>query len=178
MLRRQRHRSRKGPFHRLLRILFNDDGSSSKLEIQGGRGAPIPESIATPDVLNELVKVGIEPDSPEAKRQSLLKARYIDKQVYRIGRWDKNADHGSGPQMDFLIRQPEPYSISRSQCAIELTKDHIMFHDLGGRYGTVVDGARVGGRPNTPTSVRLEKGEHTLVFGPRNSILRFKLIVQ
>lgn len=158
MLRRQRHKYRGGSFRRFLRIIFNNGASPSKSVGKGERKAPIPEPIATPDVLDELVEARIEPDSPEAKRQSLLKARYIDKQVYRIGRWDQNADHGSDAQMDWSIRQVEPYSISRYQCAIELTKDHIMFHDLGGRYGTVVDGTRIGGRPNTPISVRLEGG--------------------
>lgn len=145
---------------------------------EGGREAPLAESIVSPEVLTGLVEARIEPDSPETKKQSLLKARNIDKQVFRIGRWDQNAGFASSPQADFLIRQVEPFTLSRFQCAIELAKDHIIFHDLGGRHGTVVDGTRIGGRPNTPTSVRLDKGEHTLVFGPRSSILRFKLIVQ
>lgn len=176
MLRRQRHRG--GSFRRFFRIIFNGDGAPSKFSSSGGRGTPADEpNIATEDLAG-LVEVRIEPDSPETKKQSLLKPRHIDKRVYHIGRWDQNAELSSGFQVDFLIRQPEPFTISRCQCAIELEQDHVMFHDMGGRYGTVVDGVRIGGRPDTPKSVRLEKGEHTLIFGPRNSVLRFKLIVQ
>jgi pSer/pThr/pTyr-binding forkhead associated (FHA) protein len=178
MLKRQRHRSGGGSFQRIFRDLFNGGGSRSNSSVRRDRDAPVPEFIVPAEELINCVEVRIEPDSPEAKKQSLLKSRSIDKRVYRIGRWDKNADRSSGPHMDFTIRQSEPYTISRHQCAIELAQDHIIFHDLGGRYGTVIDGARIGGRPNTPTSVRLEKGEHSLIFGPRCSTLRFKLIVQ
>ena len=59
-----------------------------------------------------LVQVRIEPDSAETKAQSMLKARTIESSVFTIGR-RRGLVSNSPDDIDFSIRQVEPYTISR-----------------------------------------------------------------
>jgi len=123
-----------------------------------------------------LVQVRIEPDSAETKAQSMLKARTIESSVFTIGR-RRGLVSDSPEDIDFSIRQVEPYTVSRRHCSIERLEDCIILHDLGGKYGSLVNGQRIGGRATAPKSIRLARGQYDLVLGPRDSTFRFKLII-
>ncbi len=169
-------KQRRGIFGRMLASLYVDTGG----DVVADSGDSVAEQMeSAPEVgVDTLVKVQIQPDSPETKAQSLLQARSISKRFYTIGRTSGgDADYVANP-VDFGIRQAKPFTISRQHCAIELGENSIKIKDLGGRYGTVVDGVRVGGRSDAATEVELARGEHHLIFGPRDSCFRFKLIVE
>ncbi|MGJ8638020.1 MAG: FHA domain-containing protein [Opitutaceae bacterium] len=134
-----------------------------------------PDSSGATDSDN-LIHVRIEPSSEETKAQSLLRARDIEKPVFVIGRRRGLVSH-SPDDVDFSIRQVEPYTVSRRHCSIERFEDSVVISDLGGKYGFGVDGKRVGGRSNEVTSMTLKKGEYQLILGPRDSSVCFKLII-
>lgn len=123
-----------------------------------------------------LIKLRIEPDSIETKAQSLLKARSIVDPVFIIGR-RRGLVSKTPEDVDFSIRQVEPYTISKRHCLIERLVNSVIMRDLGGKYGFLVDGQRIGGRTNAPKSIELTKGSYNLVLGPRESTICFKLIV-
>lgn len=124
-----------------------------------------------------LVCVRIEPASEETRSQSLLAARAIKQPIFTIGR-RSGLVGARAAEVDFSIRQVEPYTVSRQHCAVELSKSTVVVRDLGGKFGVLVNGQRIGGRSNAPTSIQLDKGVHLLVLGPRDSIIRFNLIVE
>ncbi|MGJ8653258.1 MAG: FHA domain-containing protein [Opitutaceae bacterium] len=127
--------------------------------------------------VEELIKVRIEPDSKEIQSQSLLSARDITTNIFTIGRRDGKV--GQAPSNStFSIRQIEPYTVSRQHCALELHPEFVLVSDLGSQYGTLVNGTRIGGRNKEQSTIKIERGTHALLLGPRNSTIRFKLIVQ
>ncbi|MFW2479407.1 MAG: FHA domain-containing protein [Lentimonas sp.] len=78
---------------------------------------------------------------------------------------------------NFSIRQVEPYTVSKRHCTIERLADSVIVHDLGGKYGLLVNDQRIGGRAINAKSIELAKGQHDLVLGPREGTIRFKLII-
>ena len=146
-----------------------DEDSSLSADLAANQDAVDPSD--TP-----LMNVLIEPDSSETKAQSLLKARSIEGPVFVIGR--RCGFVSQAPEdVDFTIRQVEPYTVSKRHCSIERFADHVIVRDLGGKYGFLVNGQRIGGRADTPKSIKLIKGGYDLVLGPRVSTIRFKLII-
>ena len=123
--------------------------------------------------------VWIEPVSERARAQTLLKRRKIEQAVFTIGRRGALAVGKLGRQseIDYLVSEHEPYLVSKRQCAIERVGEGIWIRDLGSRLGTLVNGVRLGGR-RKQKEIQLPVGEHDLVLGPRDSPLRFKVIVQ
>ncbi len=139
------------------------------------RGVRSPESDAT-ELNQSLISVRIEPASDQTRAQSLLRACAIETEVFTIGR--KVGFVAQAPvEVDFCIRQVEPYTLSRRHCVIERAEDHITISDLGGKYGFLIDDQRVGGRPTAPKSIELKSGTYHLVLGPRGSSVCFDLIV-
>lgn len=165
----KRNKGKSGVGH-LLKSVFkraNTTDSRSEVTIE----EPAPMDVGT------LVNVRIEPDSEETKSQSLLGARDIKVPVFTIGR--RSGSVGQKPsESSFSIRQVEPYTMSRQHCELELHDGFVIIRDLGGMYGTLVNDIRIGGRSDNERSMKIESGTHTLVLGPRNSTMRFKLIVQ
>lgn len=129
------------------------------------------------DSADSIVQVRLEPNSEESKTQSLLKARDITTPVFTIGR--RSGELGHAPcESELSIRQVEPYTLSRKHCAMELNADFVLVRDLGSQYGTLVNGTRIGGRNTEESTMKLERGTHALILGPRNSTVRFKLVIQ
>ena len=123
-----------------------------------------------------LMYIRIEPASPETQSQSLLKARDIAAQTFIIGRRRGLVAH-SADDVDFSIRQVEPYTVSRRHCLIERFADSVTITDLSGKTGLLINGQRIGGRSENLKSIKLCRGTYNLILGPRDSTVRFRLIV-
>lgn len=121
----------------------------------------------------------IEPDSELTHGQSLLARRKIESGVFLIGRRGSGYLSDTSPLPDFALPENEPFTVSKRHCELCVNEQGVVIRDLGSRFGTVVDGIRLGGsrRPKC-TELLLEAGEHTLVIGPRDSDHRFRLIVE
>ena len=168
-------KGKKSFFQRLCRPFLSDNSSASLVDRQDDSNAADQDPAV--HLNGSLIRVRIEPASAATKSQSLLCARIIEESVFIIGRKSGNAGHNSG-DVDFSIRQVEPYTVSRRHCAIERFSDHVMVRDLGGKLGLLVDNERLGGQSDAVASVKLTKGVHGLILGPRESVMRFNLIVE
>ncbi|MFP4069345.1 MAG: FHA domain-containing protein [Opitutales bacterium] len=119
------------------------------------------------------------PKSSAAKQQTLLKKRRLSQSKLLIGRRGSIAELTASAMEDYLISQHEPYTVSKRQCLIEIRDGEVWLRDLKSRYGTVVNGRKIGGRNGTEKmEVRLRRGEHSLIPGPSASSFEFKIVVK
>ena len=126
-----------------------------------------------------LFKVCIEPASARTKSQSMLTRSEIDaEELFVIGRRCSGGGRYDYTNSGFQIRDHEPFTVSKRHCAISITENGVLVEDLKSRFGTIVNGKRLGGSENNPRCMVLGRGEHDLVIGRRNSENRFRLIVE
>jgi hypothetical protein len=124
-------------------------------------------------------EVWLYPDSEELHKQTLLKARKIEQPVFQIGRRISDAVHyPHDDPPDLLIVENPPFTLSRLQCEIEITKDKVILRDLGSRAGTILGNKRLRKNSRKPTSVVVPKGAHSLILGLHDGPFRFRLEVR
>ena len=136
---------------------------------------------ALADAVEEVgpVQVWIEPASERTMSQSLLTRREIEaEELFVIGRRGFGQGRYDYSNPGFQIRDHEPFTVSKRHCAISITDGGVLVEDLKSRFGTIVNGQRLGGAEGHPLTVVLGRGEHNLVIGRRKSENRFRLIVQ
>ncbi|PXA05011.1 hypothetical protein DDZ13_03335 [Coraliomargarita sinensis] len=124
-------------------------------------------------------EVWLHPDSEELKKQTLLQARKIEQPVFSIGRRVSDSVHyPHDDPPDLLLVENPPYTLSRSQCAIEVSQDKVILRDLGSRAGTMLGKKRLRKSGRKPSSVVVPKGSHSLILGLRDGPFRFRLEVR
>lgn len=137
----------------------------------------MPETISAESV-SQLAHVIIEPDSPEMRAQSLLRAREITKRYFTIGRRSSGSiARARNTLPDHLVAEKYPYTVSREHCEIERFPSGIYVRDLNSRMGTVVNGTRISSRQGHESEIVLGLGEHSVVLGRRDGVIRFRIIV-
>lgn len=133
------------------------------------------------------------PSSPELVMPSELRlkpaAREVSQQMdaggvriaslpFQVGRRSSRtapADD-SRAAISLSLYDTRPYSLSRSHFAIETHDGAYIVRDCGSRYGTIVNGASIGG--TLPMSVApLLRGENRIVAGRPTSPFRFTLTI-
>ncbi len=110
-------------------------------------------------------------------RQGEPAAIEVTKFPFRIGR----EEHRSVPSVfstnDYVLKDEQPYQVSRNHCSIECEGDHLFVRDRGSMVGTIVNGISLGAGQNCLTA-DLTPGENTLVLGVDTSPFRFVIEVQ
>lgn len=134
------------------------------------------EAAAIPS--ENLPEVWIEPDSNAMRAQSLLKRCKIKQRTFMIGRRGHISAATKTRIPDFLIPEAEPYTLSKCHCVIQRQPSGVLIFDEGSRFGTKVNGVRIGGKSSNIHEVELGCGEHSLVLGRRDSVYRFRLIIR
>lgn len=125
-----------------------------------------------------LLKIRIEPDSPEMRSQSTLKACVVEGRRFTFGRRGSRRYVSPEAQLpDHRIANEYPYTISREHCELERREGAVIVRDLNSRLGTVVDGRRICCRKGRESEVSLGVGEYSLVLGRRDGVVRFRLII-
>lgn len=136
---------------------------------------------AVADAAEELgpFKVWIEPASARTKSQSMLARSEIEaEELFIVGRRGFGKGRYDYSNRGFQIRDHEPFTVSKRHCAISITAEGVLVEDLKSRFGTIVNGRRLGAAEGNPLTALLGRGEHDLVIGRRRSENRFRLIVQ
>ena len=137
---------------------------------------PTEAELANPSAL---VKVWIEPASAHTKSQSLLTRTEIEAdERFIIGRRGFGSGRYDYTRSGFQIRDHEPFTVSKRHCAVAITEEGVLVEDLDSRFGTLVNGQRLGAAEGKARRVVLGRGEHDLVIGRRSSQNRFRLIVE
>ena len=168
-------KNKEGFFQRLCKPFLASDSTRGDVANQAEPSSAGADGVSS-QASGDLICLRIEPASEETRSQSLLAARSIEQPIFTIGR--RSGSVGRNPdETDFSIRQVEPYTVSRRHCVIERASDHVLVKDLGGKFGILVNDKRVGGSSSAPESIKLTKGVHQLTLGPRESVMRFNLIV-
>lgn len=138
------------------------------------RDQPAPAPTATSTTRRVLLKA---PNPLVPTRQGPSTAIEITKFPYRIGR----EEHRSVPSVfstnDYVLKDEQPYQVSRNHCSIECEGDHLFVRDRGSMVGTIVNGVQLGAGQNHLTA-DLAPGENTLILGVESSPFRFILEVQ
>lgn len=139
-------------------------------------GSPAP-SAAKPQqaeitaVLGEDVeKVIVSPDSPEAAATTKTSEVPVSHLPFRIGGFHKDSEASKvtkGNHMSIASEGP-PLVVSLNHCEIIQQDGNLYVLDLGSRYGTVVNGKAIG-RGKGFYKAPLQKGENTLILGEKNS---------
>lgn len=163
------------PKHNLSVTSVSQQGESSHPEISAG---DLQSAVDATQLDSRGFEVWIQPDSALTQSQSLLSKRKIDTDVFTIGRRGSGYVSSTQPLRDFALPQNEPYTVSKCHCQIHLSESGATVRDMESRYGTVVNGIRLGGRRAQLKELELGPGAHALVIGPRNSEYRFRLIVE
>jgi len=122
--------------------------------------------------------VWIEPVSDAAKRQTLLEKRMVEDGRLLIGRRGSIAELNDAAKKEYLIAEAEPYTVSKRQCRIEIRGSEVWLVDLGSRHGTWIDDERIGRGGGARKKIRLERGTHTMIPGPRDSRFVFSIAVE
>jgi len=113
----------------------------------------------------------------EHLRERVLKAELtVRKFPFRIGRWSENFQADVFVSNDLLVRDDEPYQISRNHCAIEQEGDRYYVLDRGSTFGTHVNGKAIGGT-ETQMVHALQRGENRIQLGRPDSLYQFQVIL-
>ncbi|MEO0510395.1 MAG: FHA domain-containing protein [Verrucomicrobiota bacterium] len=120
------------------------------------------------------LQVWIYPDTPELKKQTLMRPRQIHGPVFTIGRRKSSSTINSMESLpDLCINDQQPYSVSRNHCQIELRSGRVFLKDLDSRIGTRLGDKRLGGGSSFSVGV----GEHKLILGRQSKGYCFRLVV-
>ena len=124
-------------------------------------------------------EVWLHPDSEELHKQTLLKARKIDRAVFLIGRRVSGSVHyPHDDPPDLLIVEQAPFTLSKLHCQIEQAGGRVVLRDLGSRSGTVLGSKRLKSNWRQTNSMVVPKGTHSLVLGYPDGPFRFRLEVR
>ncbi len=127
---------------------------------------------------SSLLAVRIEPDSPQMKAQSVLKACSVNGRYFTFGRRSSRRYSRTETDLpDHRIANEYPYTVSRLHCEIERIEGQVIIRDLNSRFGTVVNGHRLLSAEESPAEISLGVGEHSLVLGRSRGDVRFRLII-
>lgn len=119
----------------------------------------------------------IEPDSELTRSQSLLSARRIEGSFF-IGRRGGAYPGNDGLKPNFALPESEPFTVSKLHCRLKIQGDALVYTDLDTRFGSLLNGERIGGDQSSVKEVCLPRGEHRLTVGGRDSLFKFKLTVR
>lgn len=128
--------------------------------------------------IESAVEVWLHPDTEELKRQTLMKARKIEKPVFLIGRrTSESIAYPEDNPPDLILFESSPYTLSKLQCQIVINDDEVILRDLGSRSGTILGKKKLLSRKRKPTSVVVPKGSHSLILGHHSGPFHFRLVV-
>ena len=123
-------------------------------------------------------EVWIEADCPRAEGLRVCRRQRVVRPVFVIGRRRSYIDTPEAREVDLQIPDQQPFSVSRRHCAIELADSKVVVRDLGSRFGTLVDGVRLGeARGRVEVSLPLSRGVHRIVLGPNAAGLCLRLTI-
>ncbi len=113
----------------------------------------------------------------EHLRQRVMKPDLtVRKFPFRIGRWSENFQADVFVSNDLLVRDEEPYQISRNHCAIEREGKQFYVLDRGSAFGTQVNGKEIGGVENQMIHP-LRHGANEVRLGGKESPYQFQIVV-
>jgi len=96
---------------------------------------------------------------------------------YRVGRQPLPEEGQTLAFNDYQIPDSEPHTLSLNHFLLDLTLRGIVCRDRGSRFGTIVNGVRIGGNTGRfSQSLKLERNE--IVAGPADSPFRFTVDVK
>jgi len=96
---------------------------------------------------------------------------------YRVGRAPSPEEGQTLAFNDFQVADTEPHTLSLNHFLLDLTLRGIVCRDRGSRFGTIVNGVRIGGNTGRfSQSLKLERNE--IVAGPVDSPSRFTVDVE
>jgi len=126
------------------------------------------------------LRVHLHAETPSARaalggREALI----VDRFPFRVGRQDVDPQGSLFHVNDLRLVDPTvPFRISRSHFAVVRCNNTCYFQDRGSKYGSLVNGKRVGGGYRNPVRVPLRVGRNSLQLGGKPAGLRFSLRVE
>jgi CRP-like cAMP-binding protein len=117
----------------------------------------------------------------ESSREAMngLTEQKIEKMPFYIGRHSFRRSDMLFHANELFLFDQIPYSVSRSHCAIVSVMNEVYFVDRGSTLGSVVNGVRIGGSPNTPKKILLKTGENDVFLGePDKSAYAFTVLIK
>lgn len=140
-------------------------------------------SESIPTRADGLPTVRIVGTTPETTRALPDEGRVVERFPFRVGR---TVHEDSGDLLHFnelALDDVQPHVLGANHFAIDLGPQGPIVRDRGSRYGTVVNGARIGGGADTDVAP-LHLGENDVIAGPprqlasmRASPFRFRIDV-
>lgn len=132
------------------------------------------QDIMLPYMMQGQAIITMVPQTKEAQQALGDEMLEITHLPYRIGRQTRDNDLFS--YNDLLLNDEEPYQISPNHLMITRTNGHFVVSDRGSRYGSIINGKRIG-RTNRKDVVELKQGENVMVLGDIYPKYRYKLVV-
>jgi CRP-like cAMP-binding protein len=119
------------------------------------------------------VSLCIKPVTEEAKSALGSKKYDISYYPFRIGRKDEMDMLGIN---DLVLHDSPPFQVSPHHLLISMRNNNIELSDRGSRYGSLVNGVRIG-LTNRSKVVELKRGDNEVILGDVYSKMRFNFEV-
>lgn len=144
-------------------------------ELEGERGEGAYETEDAPvEIAVEIVPVSSAALESLQGRQSVPVARF----PFRIGRLEDSGDLNPFHKNDLYLVDQEPFSVSPAHFAVVRSENTCYFQDRSSKYGSLVNGKRVGGGYRNAGRVALRYGKNNIRLGGRDSGLTYSVIVR
>jgi hypothetical protein len=127
-----------------------------------------------PDAALGLVLTPLTPEASQSLRDSGLT---LPKLPFRIGRASEADEPQALDLNDLWILDDKPFKVSRNHLSIEAwERGRFIVRDRGSFLGTVVNDQTIGGKSKRQIA-ELKSGDNTIIIGPAESPLRFRVSV-
>jgi cellulose biosynthesis protein BcsQ len=133
--------------------------------------AALPDASSAPATAPRARLRGLTPTASAVLRGGPLD---LWKLPFRIGRGGEDADD----ENELVLRDEEPFQVSRRHAAIVLRDGALGVIDRGSRLGCIVDGRRIGGRSDERGPVYFAGDRGVLVLGQSDSPYVFEVMIE
>lgn len=158
----------------ILRYMFERLRTQTEAFITLAKNAAIDtDDVLSPFTTSKNSQLKLIAETEEAKNSLGRESIRIDCLPYRIGRQTYENDVFSFN--DLLLNDDEPYQISPNHLLITFQNGAFRVSDRGSRYGSLVNGRRIG-LTNRKDVVKLGEGKNELILGDLYSQYQFSLL--
>ncbi|MBL28777.1 MAG: hypothetical protein CMM50_14625 [Rhodospirillaceae bacterium] len=120
--------------------------------------------------------VRLVPLTPEATSVLSLSGIQLEHFPFRVGRDPQESESSPLDYNDVAFPDTEPFRLSLNHFMIERNDRGITVRDRGSRFGTVVNGTRIGGLARANSMV-LRQRVNEIFAGPDDTPFRFQLLI-
>lgn len=133
----------------------------------------LPETAAIPTDFS----ARILPLTPTVSDVISVSGAVVDHFPFRVGREPVSSESSPLDWNDLAFPDRVPFNMSLNHFALERTERGMVVRDRGSRFGTIVNGARIGGLARDNTAP-LDVGSNEVIAGRSDSPFRFKIDVE